>query len=192
MSAFQQNGRLEALGEFLCQRAQVGGLLLSIGKRHRLRNVGGDQRCVRQKAFLEQFDRFFFQQGGAAGRDHNRIGDSDDARIQGETFGNNLDIRRSRQHAAFHGADVVQVDHGVELLRHEFRRDGDGRVHAERILRGQRGEYRATVNAERMERPQVSLYTGIPAAIASGNGETGRLAQFTVIRFIYGFVHHGR
>ena len=95
---------------------------------------------------------------GAALGDHHRIDHQrHPRRMPRQRVGDRLDRRRIAQHAGLDrvGADVVQ--HARRSARDELRRHRVDRVHAQRVLRGQRGDRGRGIGAERGDRLDVGL-----------------------------------
>ena len=78
---------------------------------------------------------------------------------------------RMRQHADLHGTDFKIEKHGVDLRHDEFRWHVMDRRNAVRVLRGQCGDDRGAVDAERRERFQVRLDAGAAARVGTRDGD---------------------
>ena len=80
------------------------------------------------------------------------------------------------QHAELDGIDADVLDHRLDLRLQEGRRHAVDARHAERVLRGQRGDGRHAVAAERREGLEVGLDAGAAAAVGAGDREHARVA----------------
>ena len=81
---------------------------------------------------------------------------------------------RLRQHADLHRAHVEIGEHGVDLRGDEVGRHVVDGGHAPGVLRGQRGDHRGAVDAERREGLQIGLDAGAAAGIGARDGDGDR------------------
>ena len=144
-------------------------------ERFGLGEVRRGERGEREQAVAQRGDRVVRQELRAARGDHDGIDDFGKGRLAGETRGDRLDDGRRGEHAGLERADRVGGQDRVELRDDEGRgRHFDG-VDAGGILRGERGDRGAGVEAERVEGADVGLQTGVAAAVAAGDRKGGQL-----------------
>src|SRR5690606_4855850 len=91
-----------------------------------------------------------------------------------EPFGNGADRFRLAQHPDLDRPDVEVTEHGIHLCAHEVYRDVENTGDALRILGGQCGDDRCTVDAKCGEGLEVGLNAGATARIRPRNGESNR------------------
>ena len=104
-----------------------------------------------------------------------------------DSVGHDLDCRRVGQHARLERPDGVDAEHRVELRGDEVGRHRVDGGYAERVLRRERGERRAAVQAIGVERAQVGLHAGVPAGITSRNRQA---TGMNLILHLYKFSCH--
>ncbi len=74
--------------------------------------------------------------------------------------------------AAFANADIA--DHRAHLRHHHFGRHGMDRPHAQRVLRGDRGDGGRRMAAEHRHRADIGLDSRSPARIGAGDDQDAR------------------
>jgi hypothetical protein len=140
------------------------GECLSLGQ------VGRDHGGQREQPADQHRDRVGKQQPAAGTRHHDRV-DHEREVPSGQRVGDGRDERRREQHAGLGrvGSDVIE--HRVDLVPRERRRDLVDGADPERVLRGQRHDRRHAVGPAAREGLQVRLDPGPATGIGGSDGE---------------------
>ena len=134
-----------------------------IGERGGFVQVRRHHQRARDEIAAQGSDAPRRQQPVAGGRDHHRI-EHDVLRVVArEAFGDGLDRRHLRQHADLDRVDVEIGEHRIDLRGDEIRRHVVNGGDALRVLRGQRGDHRGAIDAERAEGFEIGLDAGAAA-----------------------------
>ena len=105
-------------------------------------------------------------------RDHDRIDDQRHGRRQLlDRIAGDFDDAVIQKHAGLDaiGADIAE--HALDLAFHEIRRHGQDALNADGVLRGERGDRRRRIGAERRHRFDIRLDAGAAARIRAGDDQ---------------------
>ena len=180
MSALHQYGAAVGVVELVREVAGVicgpGALGIRVRNRAaaedlRLGEVRRDERRKREEPLPDRRSRRLRNKPHATRRDHHGIDHLGDLGMRRETVRDHFDRGRVGEHAGLESADRIDAEHRVELRGDEVRRHRMDRRDGRRVLRGERGEDGAAVEAVAVERAEVGLHARIAARVGAGDGE---------------------
>ena len=148
--------------------------LAGAGERGRLRQIGRHHQRARDELAAHHLEHVAAQQAVAGRRGRHRVEHDVVGAVTREPRRHRLNGRRTEQHADLHRIDREIGKDGVDLGADETGRHVVDRVHALRILRGERGDDACPIHPERGEGLQVRLDAGAAARIRTGDGDGNR------------------
>ncbi len=143
-------------------------------KHLRLGDVGGDDSGQRDQLPAQRVDCVVAQQPRAPLGDHHRVDDKPGEVMVCHGLGDGGDDRRAGQHAGLRRLDSDVLDDDGDLLPNQGGRQLEDLGHADRVLRGDRGDRRRAMHAKGGESLQVGLDAGPAARIGSSDRQGNR------------------
>ena len=151
----------------LAMRLALGSISVSdAAATARERNAAASSRLGVMRSTSGSSSRSAVQESGARqrvarrGRHHRIVDDERSCFAPPQAVRDRSDDVRGCKHADLHRADVEIVEHRFDLRRDHLRRRGQERAHAKGVLRGQRGDRRRAVDADRGKSLEVGLDAG--------------------------------
>ena len=170
MASRDQHGGSAHIVNAACRVLQIlAGFDPLSAERFGLGNVRRDDMRERQQFGTQHLHAVIVEQAISARRCEYRI---DDDEGQFELFdrgGDGLDDRGVAEHARLCGVRLDVAGNGLNLRRHQIRRQRLRLDDPHRALRGDGGRHAEAVHAQRGERLQIGLQAGAAARVASRN-----------------------
>ncbi len=150
---------------------RIGAVNAAAQQQRGLVQVRRDDGDPRKQLLHQHAHRLVRHQPVAAGGHHHRV----EYHLQHLVAGNGLDHHAHHfgvvQHADLHRVHANVLGHGVDLRTQHVGRNAVDGAHALGVLRGDGGDGRHAVAAERAEGLEVGLDAGAAAAVGAGNGK---------------------
>jgi hypothetical protein len=137
----------------------------------RLRQIRRQYGGQRQQFLAQTLHRRVGQQRGATLGHHHRVDHQHRRAPATQAVGDRSHHVGAAEHAELDGIDADVGEHGVDLRRHERRRQRFDGADAAGVLRRQAAQGRHAVNAQRGKGLQVGLDAGAAGRIGTGDAQ---------------------